>query len=102
MDDGVEALVSLSARRAMRLNSLSFDRAPLHVSIDRGRSMDKNVQQIKGYSDLCASAARKAFFQPKDLAWLDSCDKHRMRAGDVRLLQLSLANMRGDGQSVTQ
>ena len=24
-----------------------------------------------------ASAARKEFFQPKDLVWLDSCDKHR-------------------------
>jgi hypothetical protein len=24
-----------------------------------------------------ASAAREAFFQPKDLVWLDSCDKHR-------------------------
>ncbi|PJR15917.1 hypothetical protein CEJ86_09485 [Sinorhizobium meliloti] len=24
-----------------------------------------------------ASAARETFFQPKDLVWLDSCDKHR-------------------------
>ncbi|PJR12854.1 hypothetical protein CEJ86_23830 [Sinorhizobium meliloti] len=24
-----------------------------------------------------ASAAREAFFQPKDLVWLDSCDEHR-------------------------
>ncbi|PND22261.1 hypothetical protein CN934_07690 [Ensifer sp. MMN_5] len=24
-----------------------------------------------------ASAAREGFFQPKDLVWLDSCDKHR-------------------------
>ncbi|PND22718.1 hypothetical protein CN934_06365 [Ensifer sp. MMN_5] len=26
-----------------------------------------------------ASAPREAFFQPKDLVWLDSCDKHRKR-----------------------
>jgi hypothetical protein len=37
----------LSARMAMRANSLSTDRAPLHVSIDRSRSMDKNMQQLK-------------------------------------------------------
>ncbi|PND26406.1 hypothetical protein CN933_15765 [Sinorhizobium sp. M4_45] len=24
-----------------------------------------------------ASAAREELFQPKDLVWLDSCDKHR-------------------------
>jgi hypothetical protein len=28
-------------------------------------------------SSSAASAAREAFFQPKDLVWLDSCDKHR-------------------------
>ena len=28
-----------------------------------------------------ASAAREAFFQPKDLVWLDSCDKHRNEDG---------------------
>jgi hypothetical protein len=44
MDNGVEALARLVGM--MRLNSLSTDRAPLHVSIDRSRSMDKNMQQI--------------------------------------------------------
>ena len=79
---------------AMRLNSLSTDGAPLHVSLDRSRSKDKNMQQLKVLSEDCnlssphpcarhrdessaASAAREAFFQPKDLVWLDSCDKHR-------------------------
>ncbi|AIL99222.1 hypothetical protein DU99_07320 [Sinorhizobium meliloti] len=28
-------------------------------------------------SSSVASAAREAFFQPKDLVWLDPCDKHR-------------------------
>jgi hypothetical protein len=28
-------------------------------------------------SSSAAYAAREAFFQPKDLGWLDSCDKHR-------------------------
>jgi hypothetical protein len=28
-------------------------------------------------SSSAASAAREAFFQPKELVWLDSCDKHR-------------------------
>ncbi|GCA48991.1 hypothetical protein KGO5_01428 [Sinorhizobium sp. KGO-5] len=31
----------------------------------------------KGEGRRVASAAREEFFQPKDLAWLDSCDKHR-------------------------
>jgi hypothetical protein len=80
---------------AMRLNSLSTDGAPLHVSLDRSRSKDKDMQQLKvlfgglqsllrPHSCAChrdessaASAAREAFFQSNDLAWLDSCDKHR-------------------------
>jgi hypothetical protein len=33
-----------------------------------------------------ASAAPEAFFQPKDLVWLDSCDKHRNEGRDERLL----------------
>ncbi|PND27457.1 hypothetical protein CN933_12295 [Sinorhizobium sp. M4_45] len=32
------------------------------------------------YENSAASAAREAFFQPKDLVWLDSCDKHRNEA----------------------
>ncbi len=98
------------AGMAMRANSLSTDRAPLHVSIDRSRSMDKtcgsqsatatfarlirrgavgNVSEglqpllpsspvlVTEDESSAASAAREAFFQPKGLAWLDSCDEHR-------------------------
>ncbi|RVK64042.1 hypothetical protein CN159_25850 [Sinorhizobium meliloti] len=45
----------------------------------------------------------KEFFQPNDLVWLDSCDRHRNEGGgDARPLQLSLANTRGNVQPVTQ
>ncbi|RFB93490.1 hypothetical protein B5K11_13205 [Rhizobium leguminosarum bv. trifolii] len=30
-----------------------------------------------------ASARREQFFQPKDLGWLDLCDKHRDEGGEV-------------------
>jgi len=30
-----------------------------------------------------ASARREESFQPKDLGWLDLCDKHRDEGGDV-------------------
>ncbi|PJR16639.1 hypothetical protein CEJ86_07160 [Sinorhizobium meliloti] len=54
--------------------------------------MDKNVQSLLR-SHPCArhrdessaaSAAREAFFQPKDLVWLDSCASTGMRKSNKR------------------
>ncbi|WP_210212931.1 hypothetical protein, partial [Sinorhizobium meliloti] len=38
-----------------------------------------------------ASAAREAFFQPKDLVWLDPCDEHRdedFRSGRLKIMKV--------------
>ncbi|QCM10817.1 hypothetical protein CFBP6625_10995 [Agrobacterium tumefaciens] len=35
-------------------------------------------------SSRCASARREDSFQPKDLGWLDPCDKHRDEGGKIK------------------
>jgi hypothetical protein len=49
---------------------------PQEVSEDWNLSSVLILCSSQGSSS-AASAARKEFFQPKDLVWLDSCDKHR-------------------------
>ncbi|MCO6423489.1 hypothetical protein HR059_08445 [Sinorhizobium meliloti WSM1022] len=51
-------------------------RAALYVSKDCNLSSSSSLCLSQGSSS-AASAAREEFFQPKDLVWLDPCDKHR-------------------------
>jgi hypothetical protein len=53
-----------------------FPPAEGSFSEDCNLSSSSSLCSSQGSSS-AASAAREAFFQPKGLVWLDSCDKHR-------------------------
>ncbi|GCA49257.1 hypothetical protein KGO5_01699 [Sinorhizobium sp. KGO-5] len=48
---------------------------PRRLAIFTAPSLPSSLCSSQGSSS--AASAARAFFQPKDLGWLDSCDKHR-------------------------